>query len=191
MLLVSYQNEDDMNMSELIKNLAKEHMIWSRQAFEILYMFKNVEQFAEVAPFLLSRVVDRHNRFMILNHFSNNSYKLLTQIKQKMGDAFFFSFWNPSRHYDLNLANPIEREIAMTLLVLNKDAIIKMQQNLVADKSQNGNKSCFRNEKLNGMSFVMDSQNWALPQQGLFEFDFNYLINRPLSLGEDDQESIS
>jgi predicted nucleic acid-binding Zn-ribbon protein len=39
-----------------------------------------------------------------------------------MGQAFYFNFWNPSGHYELNLSNLIEREIAITLLVLNKEA---------------------------------------------------------------------
>lgn len=43
-----------------------------------------------------------------------------------MGDAYFFSFWNPNRHYELNLSNKIEREIALTLLVLNKEVYIKI-----------------------------------------------------------------
>lgn len=43
-----------------------------------------------------------------------------------MGDAFFFSFWNPNRHYELNLSNNLERDIAMTLLVLNKEVYNKI-----------------------------------------------------------------
>jgi len=38
-----------------------------------------------------------------------------------MGDAYYFNFWNPTGHYRLNLGNEIEREIAMTLIVKNKE----------------------------------------------------------------------
>lgn len=35
--------------------------------------------------------------------------------------AYFFNFWNPNGHYELNLANEIERDIAITLIVINKE----------------------------------------------------------------------
>jgi hypothetical protein len=52
-----------------------------------------------------------------------------------MGDALFFSFWNPSGYYKLNLANEIEREIAMTLLVLSKEVSLLVSKALCADRS--------------------------------------------------------
>ena len=52
-----------------------------------------------------------------------------------MGDAFFFSFWNPSGHYSLNLANIIEREIAMILIVLNKEVNKLIIAGTMADRS--------------------------------------------------------
>lgn len=96
-----------------------------------------------------------------------------------MGDAFFFSFWNPTGHYALNLANIIEREIAMTLIVLNKEVNKFIVAGSMADRSQHGNKSCFRNEKFNGMAFNLESSEWILPQSGQFELDFVYLVDRP------------
>jgi len=44
-------------------------MLWARQALEILYSFKDVESFAKIAPCLMNRVVDRHNRFALFSHF--------------------------------------------------------------------------------------------------------------------------
>lgn len=64
--------------------------------------------------------------------------------------AFFFNFWNPNGHYELNLANEIERDIAITLIVMNKEASRVILAGERPDRSQMGNKSCFRNEKLNG-----------------------------------------
>jgi hypothetical protein len=60
---------------------------------------------------------------------------LLSKISAKMGDAFFFSFWNPSGHYSLNLANIIEREIAMILIVLNKEVNKLIIAGTMADRS--------------------------------------------------------
>jgi hypothetical protein len=40
-----------------------------------------------------------------------------------------------------------------------------------------GNKSCFRNEKHNTMSFIM-TNDYVLPEGGILEFDFIYLSDR-------------
>ena len=41
-----------------------------------------------------------------------------------------------------------------------------------------GNKSCFRNEKLNTKAFIL-TDAWPLPHSGLFEFDFMHLLDVP------------
>lgn len=53
-----------------------------------------------------------------------------------------------------------------------------VEQKLLADRSQAGNKSCFRNEKYNGVRFTYSTE-WILPQQGEFEFDFVFLMKKP------------
>ena len=110
-------------------------MVWTVQAHEILFMFKNIEQFSNIVPYLLNRIYDRHNRFYLVSHFPNIAKRLLSKISAKMGDAFFFSFWNPTGHYTLNLANNIERDIAMTLIVLNKEVNKFIVGGTLADRS--------------------------------------------------------
>jgi hypothetical protein len=66
-----------------------------------------------------------------------------------MGNAFNFSFWNPTGHYKLNLQHPIEREVAMMIIVINKEANRRILAGEMSDKSQMGNKSCMRNERYN------------------------------------------
>jgi len=111
----------------------------------------------------MNRIFDRHNRFYLVSHFQNIAKRLLSKIHSKMNDSYFFTFWNPTGHYSLNLGSIIEREIAMTLIVLNKEAFKLTTSGLTADRSKTGNKSCMRNEKLNGMNFVMDPNEWVLP----------------------------
>ena len=41
MLVDSYKDEDENNAIQLVTNLAKEHTLWTSQAFEILHVFKN------------------------------------------------------------------------------------------------------------------------------------------------------
>lgn len=95
-----------------------------------------------------------------------------------MGRAYSFNYWNPNGHYELNLANPVERDIAVTLFIINKEASKKIAAGERADRSQMGNKSCFRNETVNGKSFIM-SPEWQVPHNGALEFDFMYLLEVP------------
>ena len=52
-----------------------------------------------------------------------------------MGQAYYFSFWNPNGHYELNLANSIEREIGISLLVINREAYKRIAAGERADRS--------------------------------------------------------
>ena len=109
-----------------------------------------------MAPILMNRIVDRHNRFALISHFPKNQQRtLLSKISQRMGNAFYFPYWNPNGHYELNLANQVERDIAITLIVLNKEVMKRVAAGEKADRSQMGNKSCFRNEKFNSKAFIM------------------------------------
>lgn len=102
----------------------------------------------------------------------------MSKVAQKMGSAFMFNYWNANGHYELNLANPVEREVAVTLIVVNKEAGKRIAAGESADRSQMGNKSCFRNERFNSKNFIM-SDSWSLPNTGIFEFDFMYLLDVP------------
>ena len=65
----------------------------------------------------------------------------------------------------------------MTLIVINKEIFARIAAGERADRSQMGNKSCFRNEKFNSQPFVMHNE-WLLPQNGMLEFDFMCLMDR-------------
>ena len=64
------------------------------------------------------------------------------------------------------------------------------ENGIIADRSQSGNMSFFRNETLNSIKFVWDPGNivdqifiyleWVLPDQGILELDFVYLIDPPI-----------
>lgn len=47
-----------------------------------------------------------------------------------------------------------------------------------ADRSQMGNKSCFRNERYNSKAFIMPP-DWQVPYTGSFEFDYMCLLDTP------------
>lgn len=52
-----------------------------------------------------------------------------------MKQAYYFSFWNPSGRYELNLSNAIERDIAVTMIVINKQVIKRVTLGELADRS--------------------------------------------------------
>lgn len=66
MLIQSYTDEDECNQAELIKNLAKEHMMWTHQAFELLHTFRDQGTYVKIVPFLMNRIKDRHMRFSLV-----------------------------------------------------------------------------------------------------------------------------
>jgi hypothetical protein len=81
---------------------------------------------------------------------------------------------NPTGRYFLKLDNPIQREVAKILLFINKSNYDKIVKGEAFDRSQYGNKSCFRNEKINKGDFKW-SPAFVLPVIGNFEFDFFYM----------------
>jgi hypothetical protein len=89
----------------------------------------------------------------------------------------------------LNLNIEVQRNIAKNLLVMNKKMYAMIKAKECVDKSQVGNQSCFRNERVNNFKFEM-SPNWRLPEQGIFECDFVYLIDRPEMEKQSSQEDI-
>ncbi len=113
-----------------------------------------------MVPHLLNRIVDRHARFYLLSHFEND--QIFKNVCKQMGKSFFFSFWNPSGHYYLNLSQTLEREVAQSLIVLNKEANKLMLEGQLSDRSIFGNKSCFRNEICNGAKIVLNQGKHSL-----------------------------
>jgi 23S rRNA C2498 (ribose-2'-O)-methylase RlmM len=80
LIVQCYNDEDEQNQEDLIRSLAREHMLWARQASELMASFKNLEQLAKIAPFLMNRVVDRHNRFAMVSQVGKGQRTLLSKI---------------------------------------------------------------------------------------------------------------
>ena len=132
-----------------------------------------------MAEMVLPMIKDQHNRFKIIEHFKSDAQSLLTRMHANLGQAMFFNFWNPSGHYDLNLTVPEQRAVANVILLLNKLFAAKVKTGEYKDRSQKGNASCLRNEKVSGGHFVW-TPDYILPKMGNFQFDFVYMTpNRP------------
>lgn len=70
--------------------------------------------------------------------------------------------------------------IARCLVFLNKQNYEKILKKEAFDRSQFGNQSCFRNERINAKSFKWSPQ-FVIPTEGTFEFDFVYIQRGVLS----------
>jgi hypothetical protein len=97
---------------------------------------------------LLPKIHDRHNRFAII------PIENIREMRKSQGDSYSFSCFNPTGSYDLNLSVPLQRDLALSLLLLNKLNFERIGKGESVDKSKDGNKSCFRNEKLNRGKFT-------------------------------------
>lgn len=128
---------------------------------------------------MIPKIRDRHNRFLLIEHFKKEMMSMLTRIHLTMGQSMNFNFWNPVGHYSLNLAVPEQRDVANVILLLNKQYYLKVKAGEHKDRSQRGNASCLRNEKVGGGAFLWTPE-FVLPHIGRFECDFIYLVpNRP------------
>jgi hypothetical protein len=92
--------------------------------------------------------------------------------------AFYFSNLNPTGRYKLKLDDPVQRQVAKSLVFINRRVNKKIAAKEMFDRSQGGNQSCFRNERVNGYKFVW-YKAWTPPQSGTFECDFVCLDQRP------------
>lgn len=105
--------------------MTKEHALWFSQAHETLYVCKQQEIAAIVAPYLMNSVFDNHLRFALCAQASQHGEDvmnlLLTSIKAKMGaSAMYWSCFNPNGRYRLDLSDPVQRDVAKNLVAINK-----------------------------------------------------------------------
>lgn len=143
----------------------------------------------------MNSIRDCHLKWAIAAQASQNGddmqNMLLSDIRNKMGqNAMFFSCFNPNGRYRLDLSIPVQRDVAKYLVAINKKVNAKIVAKECADRSQNGNQSCFRNERINGVRFVMHVGSWRIPTTGLFEFDFQCFDMQPSPFQLSDSQDI-
>ena len=125
-----------------------------------MYVCKQPNQFSQIAPYVLSATQDRHIRFAIAAQAYMDSEQLMmmlmSQVKKDMGTSqFYFSVFNPTGRYKLNLNVGYQRDVAKVLMVMNKKVQPMIKAKEITDRSQIGNQSCFRNERINNHKFEM------------------------------------
>lgn len=94
-----------------------------------------------------------------------------TQLRSGLTCIEFFNGSNPTGHYVLDLARPVEHILAAHILRIAHWEVEHAKMLKRPDLSQWGNYQPIRNETLDHQAFRY-AQDWALPDFGIFEFDF-------------------
>lgn len=73
----------------------------------------------------MNAIQDSHLKFAIINQTyradKDLSNLLLTDIRKYMGiEVMYFSCFNPNGSYVLDLAKPVQRDVAKSLVAINK-----------------------------------------------------------------------
>ena len=191
LLLKNCREEKYSSNLEAIRDFVQSNSLTARQGVELMRFFKDRADYQTISSLILSVICDKHNRFALFQHYPESTTTNIRKCQRELGDAFNFTFWNPSGHYMLNLAHPQQREVAKCLILINRNVCEQITKNELRDRSQTGNKSCFRNEKHNGARFAWKPE-WTLPKSGSFECDFVCLTtNRPTAQQETSPEQLS
>ena len=89
----------------------------------------------------MNSIQDRHLRFAIAAQASSEGNdtlnRYLTQLKNKMGgpSTMYFSSFNPNGAYALDLSNDVQRQVAKTIIVKNKEVQAKIAAKELCDRS--------------------------------------------------------
>ena len=177
MTILARLNLEDNSCLQLniIKALSEQYEFWSEQVQEIILTISDSENRLKAISHLYGKILDKQVRYKLFALLDNEAMSL---IQNYIGQAYNFTYFNPGGHYKLKLSNIAERDVALQILHLNFEYLKAVNEGEKIDTSKWGNSSCFRNESLDGIKFQY-MPGWNLPRQGVFEFDFVYLMCNP------------
>jgi len=89
---------------EVIRDVVNKSVLWSNQANESLATFSDQQLYLQTVSLLMNKLKDRHSRYTLVKHFPGRTLAFFSLLREQMGDAYDFSFFNPSGHYCLNMA---------------------------------------------------------------------------------------
>ncbi|CAE8691920.1 unnamed protein product [Polarella glacialis] len=99
---------------------------------------------------------------------------------EQVGQALMsLNLENPTGRYRLLLSETVTRFAAQQLMLLNRWQAHIWKSAGTIDISKYGTGKCFRNEMLNTRPFTLPAEEWTLPNNGLFDFDFVSLHRPP------------
>lgn len=152
----------------VISALTRKHELFVSQAIAILSVLKvSSWEFESSLEYIIPRLRDKHNLDVLFTQYPNRVFRNLDAV---LGPSYLFHTINTIGHYILDLARSDHFNIIETLIELNEEYKITMENK--KDKNYYGNFSLFRNEKLNDISFTV-TYDWIVPHTGKLEFDFS------------------
>eukprot|EP00927_Polykrikos_kofoidii_P035605 TRINITY_DN30169_c0_g1_i1.p1 TRINITY_DN30169_c0_g1~~TRINITY_DN30169_c0_g1_i1.p1 ORF type:complete len:1479 (-),score=279.44 TRINITY_DN30169_c0_g1_i1:135-4571(-) len=107
-----------------------------------------------------------------LSLVSVHSVGCLVSILRRSQAFFGFSADSPTGHYVLDLANPMDRYVAESLLTLDRWEFGIAKRNGYPDVSEKGNMSNCRNVRFQHRPLHVDVKEWNIPEQDIFELDY-------------------
>lgn len=138
-LLIRLLIEDNSTCQrELVEALTYEYCLTYEQARELLKTIVDESKIYACVR-LFNRIINRHLRYDLIQLLPTIESKIIAM--NYLGQAFSFTYFNPTGRYKLKLSNKPERDVALTLLMFNRKYKLLVQQGDVTDRSRNGNKS--------------------------------------------------
>ena len=155
---------------QMVQLASSEFFFNSEHTMKILQMFTDVHSRVACLGFLLHRTVDYVNWCSVI--FAQLSDNEMQRLEAKLGDLFYFIPCNPTGHFKLNLASPVQRTVVQKIIEIStEEATFRREYNMI-DTSQKGDWDNWRNERLNGMAWDYDQEELKLAETGVLEFDY-------------------
>ena len=165
-----------------LRNAMYDAHITARQGKKILKQIKSKEERIEAMEFLLPKLLDPENKFQLLSQCLED--KDIKALASQMGENLQFTPNNPTGHYELNLEEQNDRELAKYIFQIDVENMRWAEgKSGRGDTSQNqlGDFSGFRNAIFRGKPVILDpSGKWwnngkegaLLPSDGFLVFDY-------------------
>jgi hypothetical protein len=138
------------------------------QVKDILDMLGEGSDRVAILSQIFDRTIDAHKLDGVLDTLSRAD---IERLKRALGSLYTFDPMNPTGHYSLDMSVANDSKLMDKLLLISNEEGAYRSSIQLADTSQEGTYSGFRNEQLDGKplkkKFIFD-----VPTKGLVEFDF-------------------
>jgi len=148
---------------------------------------------SKIVPYvcrILFPALEDLDRFAIIDLCNSEMTENDASMSQTVtSELVYFNADCPTNHYELNLANPAERTIVEKLYAINywhKKQVLTLN---LPDQSKHGNYENIRNAVYCKLDFVW-SQDWNIPFDGEFSFDYTEPIRPGRSQKPQDPDTV-
>eukprot|EP00397_Hematodinium_sp_SG-2012_P001916 GEMP01001921.1.p1 GENE.GEMP01001921.1~~GEMP01001921.1.p1 ORF type:complete len:1389 (+),score=257.79 GEMP01001921.1:190-4356(+) len=162
------------DLSAMFNALAMDYKLNSSQ---VRFLASKSADPIDIMRRFLTQISDPRNGLDILSKLAKEPRKSSYVPGKQRYSMKYFCGQNPTGHYILDLAIPLEFIMGEQLRLINAWEIENAKMAGIRDMSQHGNYQLYRNEK-----YQLDphqvTHDWEQPDYGVWEFDFSW-IRRP------------